>query len=289
VDHKLVFDNSKWDSFLKAFKQKFEPISVSMEAKNKLYNLRQGKWSFASLESEFNTWAPHTDWFEPELMDHLKATLTNDYICRLLYFLTPASTLVELRIQGHQIDVQVNNFQNNLHMANHAPKAPITGNSSFAVPQPFHNPNAMDIDASIISELTNLSSLVCTVSDIRKVWQKYMMPRCSCCGSTCYQYIVQLHSNVTCNYCHRPNHYACVCLTWLLESRSFKAAPQRVAASAPSVSFSSLAPSSHASTTISASIADVNKLEQENAQLKDFVALFQKQIAELQASIAANF
>jgi hypothetical protein len=36
-------------------------------------------------------------------------------------------------------------------------------------------------------------------------------------------------------------------------------------------------------------IADVNKLEQENAQLKDSVALFQKQIAELQASIAANF
>jgi hypothetical protein len=36
-------------------------------------------------------------------------------------------------------------------------------------------------------------------------------------------------------------------------------------------------------------IADVNKLKQENAQLKDSVALFQKQIAELQTSIVANF
>jgi hypothetical protein len=36
-------------------------------------------------------------------------------------------------------------------------------------------------------------------------------------------------------------------------------------------------------------IADIDKLEQENAQLKDSVALFQKQIAELQASIAVNF
>jgi hypothetical protein len=75
-----------------------------MEAKNKLYNLRQGKRSFASLELEFNTWAPRTDWSEPELMDCLKATLTNDYIRRLSYFPTSASMLAELRVQGHQID-----------------------------------------------------------------------------------------------------------------------------------------------------------------------------------------
>jgi hypothetical protein len=43
ADHKLVFNNSKWNSLLKAFKQKFEPISASIEAKNKLYNLHQGK------------------------------------------------------------------------------------------------------------------------------------------------------------------------------------------------------------------------------------------------------
>jgi hypothetical protein len=81
ADHKPVFNNSKWDSFLKMFKQKFEPISASMEAKNKLYNLHQGKWSFISLELEFNTWAPRTDWSEPKLMDCLKATLTDNYIC----------------------------------------------------------------------------------------------------------------------------------------------------------------------------------------------------------------
>jgi hypothetical protein len=61
ADHKPVFDNGKWNSFLKVFKQKFKPISVSMEAKNKLYNLHQGKQSFVSLESEFNTWAPYTN------------------------------------------------------------------------------------------------------------------------------------------------------------------------------------------------------------------------------------
>jgi hypothetical protein len=55
ADHKLVFDNGKWNSFLKVFKQKFKPISISIEAKNKLYNLCQGKQSFAFLESEFNT------------------------------------------------------------------------------------------------------------------------------------------------------------------------------------------------------------------------------------------
>jgi hypothetical protein len=101
ADHKPVFDNSKWDSFLKAFKQKFEPISALIEAKNKLYNLCQGKRSFVSLESAFNTWAPHTNWSDIELMDCLKATLTDDYIHCLSYFSKPASTLVKLWTQGH--------------------------------------------------------------------------------------------------------------------------------------------------------------------------------------------
>jgi hypothetical protein len=122
-----------------------------------------------SLELEFNTWAPYTDWSEPKLINHLKATLTDNYIHRLSYFPILASTLTELRIQGHQINAQVNNLQNNLHMANYAPKAPITGNSSSAVPQPFRDPNAMDIDVFIILKLTNLSSLVFMVLNICKV------------------------------------------------------------------------------------------------------------------------
>jgi hypothetical protein len=214
-------------------------------------------------------------------MNCLKATLTNDYICRLLYFPTLASTLAELWIQGHQIDAQVNNPQNNLHMANHAPKAFVTSNSSSTIPQFFRNPNAMDINVSIILKLTNLSSSVSTVPDICKVWQKYMTPHCSCCGSTRHKYTAQLHPNITCNHCHQPNHYACICLIRLLKSCGFKAAPQRVAASALSVSSPFPVPSSHASATISALIANFNKLKQENTQLKNSVALFQKQIAEL--------
>jgi hypothetical protein len=174
-------------------------------------------------------------------------------------------------------------------MANYALKASVTGNSSSAVSQPFRDPNAIDIDASIISELTNLSFSVSTVSDIRKVWQKYMTPRCSCCGSTRHKYTAQLHPNIICNHCHWPNHYARICLTQFIKSHGFKAAPQRIAVSAPLVSSPSPASLSHAPATISTSITNVDKLEQENAQLKDSVALFQKQIAELQASIAANF
>jgi hypothetical protein len=166
-------------------------------------------------------------------------------------------------------------------MANHAPKTPITGNLSSAIPQPFCNSNAMNIDASIILELMNLLSLIFTVSDICKIWQKYMTPCCSCCESTRHKYTAQLHPNVTCNHCHWLNHYACICLIRLLESCGFKTAPQQITALAPLVSSPSPAPLSHASTTISALIANVDKLEQENAQLKDSMALFQKQITEL--------
>jgi hypothetical protein len=226
MDHKPVFDNGKWNNFLKVFKQKFEPISVSIGAKNKLNNLHQGKQSFTSLESEFNTWAFCINWFDIELIDQLKFTLTNDYICHLLYFSKLASTLVELQTQGHQIDAQVNDLQNNLHIANHVPKAPTTSNLSSIIPQTFYDPNAMDINASIILKLTNLSFSASTVSNICKIWQKYMTSHCFCCRSTWHKYMAQLHLNITCNHCYRPNHYAYVCFTWLLESYGIKAVPQ---------------------------------------------------------------
>jgi hypothetical protein len=154
------------------------------------------------------------------------------------------------------------------------PKAPNTGNLSPALPQFFRNPNTMNIDASIILKLTNLLSLIFIVSDICKVWQKYMMPRCFCCGLTCHKYTAQLHSNIICNHYHRPNHYTCVCLIQLLESCSFKAALQRVTASAPLIFFPFPVLLSHAPATVSALIANIDKLKQENAQLKDSVALF---------------
>jgi hypothetical protein len=116
-----------------------------------------------------------------------------------------------------------------------------------------------------------------------------MTPHCFCCGSIQHKYTTQLHPNITCNHYHHSNHYAYVCLTQLLESCSFKTVPQWVTAIAFLVFSSSLAALLHTPATITALIANVDKLEQENAQLKDSVALFQKQIAELQVSIAANF
>jgi hypothetical protein len=158
-------------------------------------------------------------------MDCLKAILTNNYICHLSYFPKLASTLVKLQTQGHQIDAQVNNLQKNLHMANHVPKVPTTGNLSSVHSQSFHNSNAIDINMSINLKLTNLSSLVSIVSDICKVWQKYMTPCCSCCRVTHYKYMAQLHSNVTCNPYYQLNYYTRICLTRLLKSHGFKAAP----------------------------------------------------------------
>jgi hypothetical protein len=109
------------------------------------------------------------DWSDVKLMDYLKATMTNDYIHQLLYFLQLAKTLAELQTQGHQIDTQINNLQNNLHMVNYVPKDLITGNLSSAISQPFCDPNAMNINASIILELMNLLFSASTVSNICKI------------------------------------------------------------------------------------------------------------------------
>lgn len=65
--------NDSWDEFLKQFKAKFEPIDATADAKNKIRSLKQGKQTFASLISEFETWSDRTGWSEHDLFDRLKA------------------------------------------------------------------------------------------------------------------------------------------------------------------------------------------------------------------------
>jgi hypothetical protein len=102
-----------WDTFLAAFKLKFELVSLKADIKNKIIGMKQGKRTFCELVANFNTWASCTSWSDQDLFDCFKQILNANYINRLSYFLVVAKDYATLKVYGHSIDLQVTNLQNN--------------------------------------------------------------------------------------------------------------------------------------------------------------------------------
>jgi hypothetical protein len=145
VEGKMPF--ADWDTFLAAFKLKFEPVSPKAVAKNKIIGMKQGKCTFGELVANFETWASRTGWSNQDLFDRLKQTLNANYINRLSYFPVVAKDYATLKAYGHSIDLQVTDLQNNQCQAGAA------GNNTSLAPcsaPGFRDPNAMDIDANNI-------------------------------------------------------------------------------------------------------------------------------------------
>ena len=62
---------NNWKEFLCLFKAKFEPQDATTEAKNVLFNMKQGNRTFSDYLAVFGTWALHTGWSEQDLSPDL--------------------------------------------------------------------------------------------------------------------------------------------------------------------------------------------------------------------------
>lgn len=256
-----------WDKFIEAFKAKFEPIDATTEAKNRIQSMRQGKRTFASLISEFETWSPRTGWTDMDLFDRLKGAMNSDYLQRLSYFPDVATDYAKLREYGLKIDLQLSDLHNN--KANLAPTTSTTSTGRQTT-APFRDPNAMDIDASNFdSAFENAKS----EDDIRRVHRSMMRGRCKVCASKSHQFSEERHPNVTCNHCQKKGHWAKVCLNRLLGKPAVQAA-KATTDSAPAAS---------------ASISATDDRGAEIAALRDALALQQKHMAELSEQLSKVF
>jgi hypothetical protein len=257
---------ASWDTFLVAFKLKFEPVSPKANTKNKIIRMKQCKCTFGELVADFETWASRTGCSKQDLFDHLKQTLNADYINRLSYFLVVAKDYNTLKAYGHSIDLQLTNLHNNQCQA-----GAISNNSSLApcsAPS-FHDPNAIDINANNIdSHFQELSN-----KDVVKKWRKWIKDCCHCCGSKLHKNSLKKHPGPpVCNHYGCTSHFSWVCLARL----QGKPAMQHTAAIGP---ISAPLPTPAVATIISS--ASIMDYKAENAALKDSIAILTKQVQEL--------
>ncbi len=275
AQNKAAFNDS-WDEFLKQFKAKFEPIDATADAKNKILALKQGKQTFASLISEFETWSDRTGWSPHDLFDRLKACMNEEYLRRMSYFPMVASDYDTLKRYGNSIDLQLNDLRNNTQgFSSSSTTTSVPRNSTPA----FRDTNAMDIDASnfdsMYEGLTNRD-------DIIKQWRKAMTGRCKCCGSKAHRFDTTRHPQAKCNHCGKEGHWQKVCVNRLLGKPKVQSVS---ATSDPAASSSSDATTPSSSATISAS----QDPEAEVAALKDFIDIQNKQMADLVAKVEKAF
>ena len=262
-----------WAQFVAAFQAKFEPINASQEAKNKLMVLQQGKRTFASLISEFETWAPRTGWSDPDLFDRLKTCMLQEYLRRMSYYPDVAKDYKTVKKCGHSIDLQLSDLLNN---TGGAPSSSSYHTSNAPVPSAFRtrDPNAMDIDA------TNFDSFFEGLSennDIYAQWKKAMRGRCNVCGSKAHKAADGRHGdNNLCGHCGKTGHWRKVCLARL----QGKPKAHNASATDPSASPSS------SSTSIASSSSDSGA---EIASLKDQLEAQRKELEAMTAKINASF
>ena len=208
AEGKPVFDDD-WDTFVEAFKAKFEVVNPVVEAKNKIANLKQGRRNFATLLAEFDMWAPRTGWSDKDLYDRLKSALNDKYLTRLLYFPERATTLDQLKKNCVKIDQALNNLHNN------KTGTPSSSTTPTCAPT-FRDPNAMDIDATRFDELF---SGINDPEQVRRKHQTVMRNRCKVCGSDKHQtdFTLPAHGpDVTCRWCGKKKHWQTVCLNRLM-------------------------------------------------------------------------
>jgi hypothetical protein len=294
ADGKDVF-NGTFRDCIEAFKLKFEPIQADQEARAKLSKLAQGNQTFSAHLAEFETWSPRTGWSDMDLYSRLYASLNQDYIERLSYFVPPPSTYSLLKDYGRIIDIQKQNKAAALDAqrggsSGKSYSQPTTTPKGTGFQQPA-DPNAMDISATVdFSGLTGLTDR----TKIRSVWQKAMKGCCRVCGAK--NHGADKHpADTTCKHCGKTGHWSGVCLARLTGAPKAQNVSASVQGTVDPNEFSAAARAvgqSEAAGVPSASKGKERAKEDQGAELaalRDQIALQQKAMADMMARISASF
>ena len=199
-----------------------------------------------------------------------------------------ATTYDQYKGYGYVVKKSLIELSNDLRQIKE--KAP--GVTSVLIPNnfEFHDPNAMDIDATntgIADQLIAWVKGLTSQKDIYAKWQQFMKGRCTCCGSSGHVNSATKHPNVICNHCQKPNHYARVCLKRLYDQAGVAPRQKVVAATSGTSSTASVltASLSIAPAVSSATVAAFNQdFGATVAALADSMALMQKTLADIAQS-----
>lgn len=204
----IPFDND-WRKFVVAFKLRFESVDESVDAKEALRALWQGRLTVAEYAAKFKEHAGRTGYSEADLHDRFYEHLSTEVKDALVHTEKPIATLADLEKVAVQVDYRIRQRK--------AEKAREQGRSTTApkvhapVPSMPHispfvakDPNAMDIDAT---RLDRKGPNGRTVQEFLTA----MNGKCFGCGSTAHTKVNGNHDRDLCGWCRRIGHREGVC------------------------------------------------------------------------------
>ena len=187
--------NNDWEIFRTAFKLRFESVDESVDAKEAIRALWQGKQTVAEYAARFKEAMGRTGYSEADLHDRFYEHLSTEVKDALVHTERPIGTLAQLEAVAVQVDNRIRHrkAERAREQGRTLPKSFTTGNnSSTAAPfTPSKDPNAMEIDA------TRTGPNGRTTTDFLKA----MNGRCFGCGSTSHQKKDGKHDRDVCGYC----------------------------------------------------------------------------------------
>lgn len=209
----LPFGNN-WDTFRATFKLRFESVDESVDAKETLWALWQGKQTVAEYAAKFKEVMGRTGYSEADLHDRFYKHLSTEVKDALVHTEKPIATLAQLEAVAVQVDNRIRHrkAERAREQGRTLPKSFNPGYTSAPVTPftPAKDPNAMEIDA------TRTGPNGRTTADFLKA----MNGRCFGCGSASHQKKDGKHERDVCGYCRRVGHRESVCQNkWMGYSR----------------------------------------------------------------------
>ena len=186
--------NGAWNSFVDAFKLRFESIDPGMEAREAIKGLKQSKGqSVAEYSQVFKDIGDRSGLSDIDLRERFHSGLLPE-ICQNLIIVNIAQGLAKSLDEAIKRAVSVDTYLHDPTMTNRHSSRSQTSTSHTS------DPYSMDIDASRTSNGNTRDSFIAR-----------MRGRCYGCGSQSHEKRGCPHKDTTCRYCARRGHLETVC------------------------------------------------------------------------------
>jgi len=185
-----------WDSFVAAFKARFQAADDSQQAQRELEGIFQGGKTAPEYAARFQEIAARTGFSDVDLMNRFRRGLNKDTRQHLAVasLVKEVTTLDELVALTTECDFKMRSYTSEGRRSNNY--------TNYSPPTATHDPYAMEIDANRTSPDNGR-----TIEEYRAA----MKGKCYGCGGLGHNKAAGNHGSLRCAYCSRMGHMDTVC------------------------------------------------------------------------------
>lgn len=193
-----------WDTFERAFRDRFEPVDVKQAAQNALDALMQDKQTVQQYKAKFDEHAPRTGWQESVLAKNFRDGLTERVKDLMMHITHNKESLAEVYQAAHTAGERIREREQE--------KAAEKKGKKTLSPSSVPDPDAMDIDALKMLKGQASGKGVSPNGRTMDDWKRSLVNRCNKCGSSDHIAKNGNHERDVCNHCQKAGHRSTVCI-----------------------------------------------------------------------------